>query len=453
MSSTRANRLLASTPARLSAIYACLLAATILIGALAAWGATRIAATQDVRVRILAEAAVLHAALDDGGLSEAVARVRERSSYPTTFLYRLDSADGVTIAGEPDLPNAAMGWRFVDLSAAGRGDHYLLTESLPDGARLTIADDMERPERLRDAVLTTLAWVGAAAMLFGLAAGYWATRRTFVRMHALSQTVRAVSGGDLGVRAPARSAAAGDDLDELTASFNIMLDRVNTLVTSVRRVSMNVAHDLRTPLTRVQRRLDTAARAETPQERQDAIDAARAEIGALLRTSDAMLRLAEIESGAMRADFIDLDLTQVIEGVVDAYRPDIESLGHTLTLDLRAMPLVEGQPHLLSQALANLLENAMRHARAPAHIGVGLRATGDQVALSVHDDGPGLPASEHERLLRPFERMDESRTTPGSGLGLSIVQAIARLHGATLRLEDAAPGLRVTMLFPAQRSA
>ncbi|MEQ1617460.1 MAG: HAMP domain-containing sensor histidine kinase, partial [Terricaulis sp.] len=206
-------------------------------------------------------------------------------------------------------------------------------------------------------------------------------------------------------------------------------------------------HDLRTPLTHVRQKLEVAAASPDPAAAQEAIRLAQNEIDGILRTFAAMLRLSEIEAGSARSRFAALDLVSLVERVVDAYRPDIEAAGQTLRVDLDDAAPVNGDDDLVAQALANLIENAMRHAGADATILVRLRSRPTETRLEVADNGPGVSADDRGRILEPFIRLDKSRSTPGAGLGLAIVAAIARLHDAGLVLENAAPGLRVALVW------
>ena len=449
--------MLRSTRIRLTLLFAALMIGTFLVAGLGSWAAARIAGTRDVQHRINGETAALQAAYARGGRSAVAAEIRRRTSYPTTFGYRLSDAAGrTTLAGDATLPNQSQGWEFTELDplpgGPHRGDVQAFNTVLAGGERLTITDDMERPETIRDAVLGALIWTGLASLTVGLAVGFWATRAAFRRLTLLTSTVQTVAEGDLTVRAPIRNLRQPDDIDDLIGSFNTMLDRIDALVASVGRVSTNVAHDLRTPLTRIERRLSLLAEAATPEARQAEIDAVREEIRRLLRASDAVMRLAEIEKGVMKADFVELDLAPLIDQVAHAYRPDIEAAGHTFEVRQEGGATVLGQPHLLVQAMANLLENAMRHSRGPTAIQLQLQSGPDGERIVVSDSGPGIAAAQRERVLEPFERLEESRTTPGSGLGLSIVHAIAKLHGASFVLEDAEPGLRVVMSLPRHRA-
>ncbi len=242
---------------------------------------------------------------------------------------------------------------------------------------------------------------------------------------------------------------ANDDLDRLAATLNRMLDRIGLLLDSLRQVSTDVAHDLRTPLTRLLHGLEYAkTHASTAAEYEAAIDAAMREAEGLLGTFAALLRVAQVE-GAPHSAIRTVDLSAAVESVVDAYRPDAEEAGHSLTDAIEPQCFVDGDEELLTQAAANLVENALKHTPKGTRIFVRLHRDRDaQHVLVVEDDGPGVSPPDVSRLTRRFFRAEPSRTTRGAGLGLSLVAAVADFHRAELDIENARPGLRVTLSIP-----
>jgi signal transduction histidine kinase len=247
----------------------------------------------------------------------------------------------------------------------------------------------------------------------------------------------------------------GDDLDRLAGTLNRMLDRIGALMESLHQVSSDVAHDLRTPLSRLYQGLEHArTHAHSAREYETAVDAALREAEGLLDTFSALLRIAQVEGASPRAEFGRVDLSAVAESIADAYRPDAEEAGHILTASVAPGVAVHGDQELLTQAAANLVENALRHTPPSTRITVRLSADPEAGAcLSVEDDGPGVDGEDLPRLVHRFYRGERSRTTPGNGLGLSLVAAVADLHGATLRLRNAGPGLWVSLTFPAGQGA
>jgi signal transduction histidine kinase len=254
----------------------------------------------------------------------------------------------------------------------------------------------------------------------------------------MEAALAAVQNGDLDRRLVERT--GGDEFDRLAGRINATLDRLQALMAALREVTDDIAHDLRTPLTRLRQRLDEAAREPTV----EAIAAAQAEADRLLDIFAALLRIAQVESGTQRAGFTTVDLSTIAESVAEVYAPAAEDREQTLATEIAPGVMLTGDPALLTQMLANLVENAVRHGRAGGRICLALTAE----ELCVTDDGSGIPEAEREKVFQRFHRLDASRSTPGSGLGLALVRAVADLHGMTIVLEDAAPGLRVRIALP-----
>ncbi len=443
------NRLVASTSFRLSATYAALLVLSFLFAAGGAWLTTRASAVNEACARLEEAHRDLVSELETRGATYAPQAIEERMRRHDDLLWRLSTPQGHTIAGDGDIPNHVIGVQVFDLPTSGHsaGDYAVATWDFPSGARLSIADNIERSERIRNAVLTSLLWVGAVAALLAIAAGVWVTRRTLARMDGLGGAARAFGAGDLSARAPIRNARSPDDLDDLVARFNDMLEQVNVLIADVQRVSADVAHDLRTPLSHLRQRLELARQAGDVEGCQSAIAAAQDSIDEILRTFDAMLQLSAIQAGTDRTRFEPIDLSAILERVADAYRPDVEASGRSLEIANNAAAPIIGNKALISQAIANLLANAIRHTQNGARIRALIQIGQAHISLIVQDDGPGIPEEARDAVLQPFKRLDASRSAPGSGLGLSIVAAIARAHGARLALYNSNPGLSVKLTF------
>jgi signal transduction histidine kinase len=264
------------------------------------------------------------------------------------------------------------------------------------------------------------------------------------RLTAITDTAEAIIDGDLARRVPVRGSQ--DDLDRLALTLNRMLDRIASLMESLKQVSSDVAHDLRTPLTRLRQRLESGL--AQPQERAQALEGALADLDSILDTFSALLRIAQIEGGARRAAFRTCDLAAIAATVVEAFAPSAEDQKQSLTLAANGPLPVEGDAELLTQMLVNLVENALRHAGPGTRIVLAAgRDPGGRATLSVIDDGPGVPEAERRRVFDRFYRLEHSRTTPGSGLGLAMAAAAAKLHGADIELWDAAPGLEARVTF------
>lgn len=454
----RLPRLLRTASFRLAALYLLLFTASaVILGAVVFW-TTRAALDGQARARIEAEVASLRDEYGAGGLPRLTAAVGARSRGSGALDYLVQGADGRRLAGEIAPIGPRLGWLRVDASEAAdaRGGETELVRALAvplgGGLVLAVGDDFERIAEAEEAVLRAFAWAVGLTLLLGAAGGAWLSHLFLRRVDAIGRVAEAIIEGDLTRRVPVQG--TGDDLDRLAATLNRMLDRIAALMESVRQVSNDIAHDLRTPLSRLCQRLDgarTGARSVAEYER--AVDCAVADAEGLLGTFAALLRIAEVEAGAQRAAFRRADLSLLAETVADAFAPAVEDEGHAFSAEIAPGAVVWGDQELLTQMLANLVENALRHTPRGSRIRVRLaRAPGECGArLTVEDDGPGVPEAERGRILRRFHRLEQSRTTPGSGLGLSLVAAVAELHGAELRIEDAKPGLRVSIAFPPWR--
>lgn len=440
--------LFASTSFRIALLNAGLLLAALLAAASGAWIATRDLTTSDLRQRIGIEAAAIRMEADTEGLAAARDAVLTRSERPGALEYRLLDSMGRRLAGDLPMVALSLGWtRFTPAEAEADGDRHglmlVLTQQLPGGALLSVGDDLSRSEAMRDAIFRSIAAWGAAALALGLAAGLWLTSRALRRMESVVASVAAVGRGDLAVRLPVSQ--AGDDIDGLARGINAMLDRIGALVAALRRVSADVAHELRTPLTHVRQRLDRAAAAPDAATRAAELAAANAGMDQALRMFDAMLRLGEIDAGHARGRFAAVDLADIADRVADAYRPEIEASGRRLVIDT-VPAVVRGDADLITQALANLVENSLKYAGGGSFVAITLHRD-ERIELTVSDDGPGIDPLLRDRVLEPFQRLHPARGTPGVGLGLAIVAAITRLHDADLVIADARPGLRVRMGF------
>jgi signal transduction histidine kinase len=260
----------------------------------------------------------------------------------------------------------------------------------------------------------------------------------------IHQTIGEVIGGDLSRRIPVDP--AGDDIEELVAKLNRMLDELEKLVEGVRRVSDNIAHDLRTPLARLRNRLELL-RSEAEEDKRPVVEQALAEADGLLATFNALLRIARIESGPGSSVFEAVDLSVLVDDVAELYEPLVEEAGKELVVRNQRGVSIRGDRDLVFQALANLVDNSLKYTPGGGRIEISLTTTGDEVDVIVSDDGPGISPAEREKVFQRFYRLDWSRSSPGAGLGLSLVAAVAELHQAKVHLEEYHPGLRVVVRF------
>jgi signal transduction histidine kinase len=272
-------------------------------------------------------------------------------------------------------------------------------------------------------------------------------RAILARIHSIRQTVLAIVQGDLSHRLP--SLSSGDELETLSHTINGMLDQIEQLINGIRDVSNSIAHDLRTPLAELRSRLEELSLTRPSGEETFAeIDGAVADVDRVIRIFNALLRLAEIDTGMRRSGFVQVNANELAAEVVEFYSPAAEVKDVTLSFVSNGPVLVSGDPTLLAQAVGNLIDNALKYAGEQGSVTVGIQYSVDgAVEICVADDGPGIPDTEKPKVTQRFYRGDASRGTPGVGLGLSLVQAVAKLHGGTLELTDNFPGLRARMLI------
>ena len=425
---------------RLATLYTAAFAlAVVVVGAITLL-ATRAALRQQFDSRINAEAAGLAQEFRTEGLSSVIQAVGERDRSPGALDYGLQGAHGEPVAGKLAQAKAPLGWSTLRKSGEIESIR-VLTTALPDGHRLVVGNVDEQSEALQHTVLQGFAWAFAGVVVLGFLGGYGLSRAVHRRLATMTDAAEAIIEGDLARRIPEQG--SDDDLDRVAATFNRMLDRIATLMETLRQVSDDIAHDLRTPLTRLRQRLEASLTLETAQERAEAIGGALADMDAILETFAGLLRIAQIEGGARRTAFRPFDLAPLARTVVEAFTPSAEDAGQALSVESASPLVVEGDPELLTQMLVNLVDNALRHAGPGAQIRVRAAAQGADAVISVTDNGPGVPEGERARVFDRFYRLERSRSTPGSGLGLALVAAVVRLHGASVGLADAGPGLEV----------
>lgn len=434
---------------RLAALYAGAFALAVIVLGVVTLLATREALRRQFDARIGAEAAGLAQEFRTEGLSSVVQAVEERDRSPGALDYGLQGARGEPVAGKLAQARTPLGWSSLGKPQQnGEAESIrVLTTVLPDGHRLVVGNIDEQSEELQHTVLASFAWAFAGVVALGVIGGYGLGRDVHRRLATMTAAAEAIIDGDLAHRIPEQG--SNDDLDRVAAAFNRMLDRIASLMTSLRQVSDDIAHDLRTPLTRLRQKLEASLALETPAARAEAVSSALDDVDAILETFAGLLRIAQIEGGARRAAFQTVDMAALAGTVVEAFAPSAEDAGQSLGLKADGPLMVEGDPELLTQMLVNLVDNALRHAGPKAKVEVGAQRRGADVIVTVSDNGPGVPESERGRVFDRFYRLEQNRSSPGSGLGLALVAAIARLHGARVSLADAGPGLQVRVALRA----
>lgn len=347
----------------------------------------------------------------------------------------------------PKTMDAGNGWlaaKLVDEDGEERWGRFRRFK-LQGNFHLLVGRDITDRRRIQLLLKRSL-FMGLGITLFlGLAGGLAMSRTVLGRIDAVNRTGREIMEGDLSRRVPV--SGSGDEFDQLALNLNRMLDRIEKLMTGIRQVSDNIAHDLRTPLTRVRGRIEQALAGDEAELR-EGMEHALVEIDGLLRTFHALLRIAKAEAGSGRESMEILDMSALMLDLGEFYEPLAEEKSQRLIQEVEDGVRARGNRHLLSQAVSNLLENAVKYTPEGGEVRLELRRVAGGAELAVRDSGPGIPEEHRERVLERFYRLEDSRTTPGSGLGLSLVAAVADFHDALLTLGDNDPGLAVRMLFP-----
>ncbi|MDJ0928190.1 MAG: HAMP domain-containing sensor histidine kinase [Gammaproteobacteria bacterium] len=349
------------------------------------------------------------------------------------------------LADWPNLQPSGDGWVAFNLRRSGEvleGRGRVV--SLPGGAWLLVGREIQAFGALTEILDRVFVIVLGVTLLLAFAGGLLMSNNVLKRVNAINTTSRQIMAGDLSRRMPTRGTR--DEFDQLSLNLNAMLDQIESLLDSIRHMSDNVAHDLRTPLTRLRGRLESL-RLDARESDIDEIDACLQDADGLLDTFRALLSITRIESGASDAQLIEVDLAEITRDACELYQAVAEDQSLTLACTSPASAMVRGDRNLIFQALTNLLDNAIKYGKPGGNIGVAVNDDGDTVTLAVSDDGPGIPPDRREQVLQRFYRLDDSRSAPGSGLGLSLVQAIANRHKAKLLLDDNEPGLRARLIF------
>jgi signal transduction histidine kinase len=459
---TALGKLLRTTAFQLTLVY--LLIFIVFAASLLGYFAlnTRRLITEQITTTVDTEIAGLREQYNQGGIRRLVIVVDLRSRRPGSSLYLVTTATGEGLAGnvgslEPGVLDHP-GWletNYRRLEAPEGNDHRALVQvvQLPGGFRLLVGRDLEERERLFGIIANAGQWSLALVIVLGLAGGFFVSRRVLNRIEAMTETAQTIMAGDLAGRLPV--AGTGDELDRLAEHLNAMLERIEALMRGLKEVSDNIAHDLKTPLTRLRNRCEQALRGSAGVDYRAALEATIAESDDLIRTFDALLMIARAESGQARDNMTEFDAAEIARDVGELYEPLADEKGIALTVDAPAAAPVRGNRELVSQALANLIDNAIKYTGpngqlngAPAEIVVKAGNDGERIALSVADRGPGIAEADRGRVVERFVRLEQSRSEPGSGLGLSLASAVARLHGGELKLEDNHPGLRSTIALP-----
>jgi signal transduction histidine kinase len=450
-------RILRTSSFHLTLLYAGLFGVSVLslFGAIS-W-ATSIYMANSLDAAVDSDIAELEDAFQVGGNVALAALVRERvrQTPQGPMYYLLQDPNGKVITGNL-LPFHGGDGRF-DLKAPRPDAPSVPIRTrgavLGDGGYLMVGVDALPRREMHKLILRVFGWSAAITLALAFGGGALMSSGLLRRIEMISRAARDIMAGDFSRRIPVRG--TGDELDHLVRSLNAMLERNEVAMESVRQVSNDIAHDLRTPLTRLHQRLELAQRrARSVEEWQRAADGCLSDMDAILETFGALLRIAQIESGMPARRFGEVDLSELLRTVIEVYQPMAEEREQRFSAEITSRLMVWGDRELLAQMIANLIENAMKHSLVGASIRLTTSQSPSAIAVVVMDSGPGIPIAERGRVFQRFYRLESSRSTPGSGLGLSLVEAIAALHGASIELTDNSPGLRVTLRFlvPDQRT-
>jgi signal transduction histidine kinase len=441
------------------------LAAALIVGFIT-WRANELLTTK-VMETLNAEVQGLREQFQAGGPARLRDIIAERSGEPGSSLYLLVDAGARKIAGNlsrvpPELREGGRGgvFRYIRASEAAQRSERLavgVSFAVPGGLILIVGRDVEDQRRFADTMWQVALWSVGLMSVLGIGAGLLVSRSVLRRIETVTETSRTIMAGDLSKRIPLDG--SGDELDRLSQSLNAMLTRIEELMGALREVSDNIAHDLKTPLNRLRNGAEAALRNPTGDAGyRDGLVKTIEEADELIKTFNSLLLIARLEGGAVAESMAPVDPAAIIADVAELYEPVAEEAGLRLEIAAAKGLSVLANRELVGQAIANLVDNAIKYAAGAGPrrdrtelqpITISAAPAGDRVEIAVADRGPGVAAQDRERALQRFVRLEKSRSRPGSGLGLSLVAAVARLHGGAVRLEDNAPGLRVVLALPA----
>jgi signal transduction histidine kinase len=412
---------------------------------------------------IEAEIATFAREYQETGLPGLLEALDQRSGLESNHVYLFTNPLGRRLAGNLSaLPVAATGTSgWIDFSYAvetAQGLEHRAARAyysrLEGGYRVVIGRDVDELRQFGAIIRNSLLWAVAITIVLGLSGGLLTSRNFLRRIDQITGTSRTIMAGDLTGRMPV--SGTGDELDRLASNLNAMLDQIERLMAGMQEISTNVAHDLRTPLARLKARAEDALRAGSDADHRQALEQVLEETDRLLATFNALLAIARAEAGHAGDGLQPIEAGGVVREVAELYEPSVEEAGGTLTVSAEGEHWVRADRELLAQALANLIDNALKYGAGAAtgpDIAISVATVDGHVAIEVADRGPGIPEPEREHVKERFVRLEPSRTKPGSGLGLSLVSGIMKLHRGRLELTDNAPGLKASLVLPCAEPA
>ncbi len=402
-----------------------------------------------------------------GGIRRLTYAIDKRSRRPGASLYLVTNSSGERIAGNvQSLPAAVLAnpdhrvhsipYSRIDEEDDGQ-KHVAMVRvfRLSGGHLMLVGRDMSERERFIEIIQRSLILTALLMVALGLASWLFVSRRVLKRIESVADTSRQIMTGDLTGRLEVTGTA--DEFDRLAISLNAMLVRIERLMSGLKEVSDNIAHDLKTPLTRMRNRVETAlANAASEEEYREALQATIEDSDQLIRTFNALLMIARVEAGSSDVEIVEIDVSGLVHDVCELYEPLAEEAGCDFNVDVECSVMVRGNRELLSQAVANLIDNAIKYSNAssgPGAVEIRVDKRGDKVAIIVMDNGPGIVEEDRGRVTERFVRLEASRSKPGAGLGLSLVTAVAGLHDGSLELSDNDPRLKAELILPAAGEA
>jgi signal transduction histidine kinase len=450
-------RLLRTNAFRLAAIYFGLFAVSVSALLVFIYFSTADFIEQQTEATIDAEITGLREQYRERGLTGLIEIIRARvaGQHSDTAIYLITDPSLQPLAGNISGWPGAVPARPTRISfpVQSKDDHGAASDTamaavfpLPGGYLLLVGRDLHDAQVFRSRITETLAWAALLTLALGVVGGLFMTRNMLRRVEAVNRTSARIIHGDMSQRVPLTG--SGDEFDQLAGNLNAMLDQIERLMAGMRQVTDNIAHDLRTPLSRLRARLEvTLLERPDAQRYAEALRETIAEADRLLGTFNALLSIAEAEAGSRRQMMAVVDVAEIARAVAELYEPAAEEKGLRLDIVNGGRLAVRGDRHLLSQAIANLLDNALKYTPSGA-VTLCTRESAEGVRIEVADRGPGVPADRREAVFDRFVRLEGSRSTPGNGLGLSLVRAVATLHGGTAWLEDNNPGVRAVITLP-----
>jgi signal transduction histidine kinase len=437
---------------KLSALYLLLFLCSFLSIGITVYLLTNHTLEQQLKNSIEAEAVRLKAEYDSGGIAELKDEIDEVDGQGSHTLleYGVIDQNGELIAGNLNNFQPSEGWQTVFRpSTANKAENefiYIRVMALPNHVWLGVGHGGEYIRDAGEAIIQAFIWGFVLVIFLGAGGGLYLSGAFLRKIESITKSTQAIIAGDLKHRL--HVSKNRDELDNLALLLNQMLDKIGALIENLQQVSNDIAHDLRTPISHLKFRLEDARARNLPEvQYKERIAFAIEEVDTILDTFSAMLRISQIESGTRRSGFKTINLSDFVVSVTDALYPVAEEEGKTIHTDIDQNVTLTGDKELLTQLAFNLLDNAIKHTPENTQIKVSLRSSGTQAEFIVADNGPGIAEENHLRVFQRFYRLEQSRTTPGNGLGLSIVAAIADLHGAKIALADNNPGLKVILNF------